>query len=36
MEKLLSEHFPEANDFGGEVIPSAREFGMHVQVSTDA
>jgi len=31
MEKLLTTHFPDANDFGGEVIPAAKDFGMHVQ-----
>merc|ERR1711990_1149651 len=31
MESLLDEHFPECHDFGGEIIPSAKEMGMHVQ-----
>merc|ERR1712137_670718 len=31
MDTLLDTHFPEANDFGGEVIPSAKDMGMHVQ-----
>eukprot|EP00238_Polyblepharides_amylifera_P004644 CAMPEP_0196583516 /NCGR_PEP_ID=MMETSP1081-20130531/43877_1 /TAXON_ID=36882 /ORGANISM="Pyramimonas amylifera, Strain CCMP720" /LENGTH=457 /DNA_ID=CAMNT_0041904435 /DNA_START=204 /DNA_END=1577 /DNA_ORIENTATION=+ len=31
MESLLSEHFPLANDFGSEVIPGAKDIGMHIQ-----
>ena len=31
MEKLLTSDFPLANDFGGEVIPGARDKGYHVQ-----
>ncbi|DBA66505.1 TPA: hypothetical protein ACH3X2_002475 [Trebouxia sp. C0005] len=31
IRKLLYEHFPEANDFGSEVIPGAKDLGMHVQ-----
>ena len=27
---LLTRHFPDANDFGSEVIPGAREMGMNV------
>ena len=27
---LLSTHFPTANDFGSEVIPGAKDMGMHV------
>jgi glucose-1-phosphate adenylyltransferase len=30
MESLLDTHFPESHDFGGEIIPSARDMGMHV------
>ena len=30
MESLLDEHFP-IHDFGGEIIPSAKDMGMHVQ-----
>lgn len=32
MRKLLSEAYPDANDFGSEVIPGAVELGMRVQV----
>ncbi len=28
---LLSKDFPDANDFGSEVIPGAKDMGMHVQ-----
>merc|ERR1711966_586052 len=31
MDSLLDEHFPESHDFGGEIIPSAKDMGMHVQ-----
>jgi glucose-1-phosphate adenylyltransferase len=31
MEKLLQNDFPMANDFGGEVIPGAKDKGYHVQ-----
>ena len=31
MDSLLDEHFPECHDFGGEIIPSAKDMGMHVQ-----
>lgn len=31
MRKLLSEAYPDANDFGSEVIPGAVEQGMRVQ-----
>lgn len=31
MMKLLCEEFPQANDFGSEVIPSATSIGMKVQ-----
>jgi len=31
MKKLLEEDFPDANDFGGEVIPGATAQGMRVQ-----
>ena len=31
MEKLLQSDFPMANDFGGEVIPGAKDKGYHVQ-----
>jgi glucose-1-phosphate adenylyltransferase len=31
MRDLLLEHFPDAHDFGGEIIPSAKDMGMHVQ-----
>ena len=31
MESLLDEHFPESHDFGGEIIPSAKDMGMQVQ-----
>ncbi|KAG6547038.1 hypothetical protein Mapa_011655 [Marchantia paleacea] len=31
MIKLLREDFPEANDFGSEVIPGATKLGMNVQ-----
>ncbi len=31
MRKLLAELFPEANDFGSEIIPGAKDAGMHVQ-----
>jgi glucose-1-phosphate adenylyltransferase len=31
IKKLLLNHFPEANDFGSEVIPGAKDMGMHVQ-----
>jgi len=31
MEKLLLEDFPLANDFGSEVIPGAKDLGMHIQ-----
>jgi len=31
MISLLREHFPEANDFGSEVIPGATKMGMKVQ-----
>ena len=30
MISLLREHFPEANDFGSEVIPGATKMGMKV------
>jgi len=28
---LLIEHFPTADDFGSEVIPGAKDMGMHIQ-----
>eukprot|EP00976_Prorocentrum_cordatum_P093295 1189312-Prorocentrum_minimum.AAC.2 len=31
MHDLLKTHFPTANDFGSEVIPGAKDLGMHVQ-----
>jgi len=31
MESLLLESFPLANDFGSEVIPGAKDLGMHIQ-----
>eukprot|EP00894_Picocystis_sp_ML_P002419 jgi/Pico_ML_1/52936/g3571.t2 len=31
MLDLLTQHFPRANDFGSEIIPGAKDFGMHVQ-----
>ena len=31
MEKLLTQDFPTANDFGGEVIPGAKDKGYKVQ-----
>eukprot|EP00891_Asterochloris_glomerata_P007450 jgi/Astpho2/7450/Aster-02029 len=31
IKKLLREYFPNANDFGSEVIPGAKDMGMHVQ-----
>jgi len=31
MEKLLMEEFPGCHDFGGEIIPNAKDLGMHVQ-----
>lgn len=31
MKRLLEDDFPEANDFGGEVIPGATKMGRHVQ-----
>ena len=31
VKQLLENDFPDANDFGGEVIPGAKERGMHVQ-----
>ena len=31
MRDLLLKHYPEANDFGGEIIPGAEKLGMHVQ-----
>merc|ERR1712100_659856 len=31
MEKLLMEDFPTCHDFGGEIIPNAKDLGMHVQ-----
>ncbi|KAK3282885.1 hypothetical protein CYMTET_9397 [Cymbomonas tetramitiformis] len=31
MISLLSETFPTANDFGSEVIPGAKDMGLHVQ-----
>ncbi|KAK9818435.1 hypothetical protein WJX72_012537 [[Myrmecia] bisecta] len=31
MRELLRKHFPKANDFGSEVIPGAKDMGMHVQ-----
>lgn len=31
MEKLLMKDFPQANDFGGEVIPQAAQKGLKVQ-----
>uniref|UniRef100_A0A7S0WIY1 Glucose-1-phosphate adenylyltransferase n=1 Tax=Pyramimonas obovata TaxID=1411642 RepID=A0A7S0WIY1_9CHLO len=31
MDDLLKQHFPTANDFGSEVIPGAKDLGMHVQ-----
>jgi len=31
MEQLLTTNFPTANDFGSEVIPGAKDLGMHVQ-----
>lgn len=34
MRKLLMEAYPNANDFGSEVIPGAVELGMRVQVCT--
>ena len=34
LKELLEQHMPDANDFGNEVIPGARELGYPVQVST--
>jgi len=31
LKDLLLDHYPEANDFGSEVIPGANELGAHVQ-----
>ncbi|CAL5227653.1 g10659 [Coccomyxa viridis] len=31
IRELLLTHFPEANDFGSEVIPGAKDMGMHIQ-----
>lgn len=31
IRELLRSHFPEANDFGSEVIPGAKDMGMHIQ-----
>jgi glucose-1-phosphate adenylyltransferase len=31
MERLLIDDFPLANDFGSEVIPGAKDLGMHIQ-----
>lgn len=31
LKELLEKHFPTANDFGSEVIPGAKDLGMHVQ-----
>lgn len=31
MLDLLTQHFPQANDFGSEIIPGAKDSGMHVQ-----
>ena len=31
MIELLTKHFPEANDFGSEVIPGANSIGMKIQ-----
>lgn len=31
MIDLLTKHFPEANDFGSEVIPGANSIGMNIQ-----
>jgi glucose-1-phosphate adenylyltransferase len=31
LKELLMNTFPNANDFGNEVIPGAREIGMKVQ-----
>lgn len=31
MKRLLDHEFPDANDFGGEVIPGATKMGQHVQ-----
>ncbi|KAJ4723946.1 Glucose-1-phosphate adenylyltransferase [Melia azedarach] len=31
MSRLVNEHFPEANDFGSEVIPAAISIGMKVE-----
>lgn len=31
MEDLLMKHCKEQNDFGGEIIPHAKDMGMHVQ-----
>jgi len=31
MELLLDDKFPEADDFGSEIIPSAKDLGLHVQ-----
>lgn len=31
LRKLLADDFPEANDFGSEIIPGAKDIGMHVQ-----
>lgn len=31
MSRLVNEHFPEANDFGSEVIPAAISIGMKVR-----
>lgn len=33
LKELLEVHMPEANDFGNEIIPGAREMGYPVQVS---
>lgn len=34
LKELLEQHMPDANDFGNEVIPGAREMGYPVQVSS--
>jgi glucose-1-phosphate adenylyltransferase len=31
LKELLHNHYPEANDFGSEVIPGANKLGAHVQ-----
>ena len=32
LRALLTEHFPTQHDFGSDIIPGAKDMGMHVQV----